>query len=199
MNPQDVPAWQEEGTPVLPHLASEFLLWLWWLAAQTGCRAHLGDDLGAVDFWVDDRLAFRAPDEGRAAAVLTGENPAESLEARAAVAGGKVLRELRLCIRRDEREFAVTLKAPSLDMAQVSLPQVVAGKGEEALYDRMFLHEELHTLVSAFFLLFASQRASDDWAAAVAPSIRAWIAGSLDEDEAPLPVPDALDKDPDVA
>jgi hypothetical protein len=165
----------DDGTPVLPHVAAEFLLWLWWSAAHSGCRADLGPELGAVDFWVDDRLAFRTPDEGRAAAVITGENPAESPEARAAIAGGKVLRELRLCIRRDEREFGVTLKAPNLDLAQVSLPQVVTGDGEEVLYDRMFLYEELHSLVSAFFHRFAATRVSPDWAELTAPSIRSWV------------------------
>jgi len=169
----------DDATPVLPHIAGEFLLWLWWSAAQSGCRADLGDELGPVDFWVDDRLCFRAPDEGRAAAVITGENPAESPEARAAIAGGKVLRELRLCIRRDEREFAVTLKAPGLDMAQVTLPQVVSGSGEEALYDRMFLYEELHSLVAAFFQRFALARSTADWSEITAPSIRSWVGGQM--------------------
>lgn len=168
--------WGEEPTPVLPHLAAEFLLWLWWSASQRACHADLGEPHGEVDFWVDDRLAFKAPDEGKAAAVITGENPAEALEARAAVAGGKVLRELRLCIRREDREFAATLKAPQLDLAQVSLPQVVKGDGEEALYDRMFLYEELHGLVAAFFRQFAEDRVSGEWAMARLPAIRAWIA-----------------------
>jgi hypothetical protein len=175
MSVQDNPSWEAEATPMLPHLAAEFLLWLWWSAARSGCRADLGEELGPVDFWVDDRLAFRTPDEGRAAAVITGENPAESPEARAAIAGGKVLRELRLCLRRDEREFAVTLRAPALDLAQISLPQVVAGDGEEALYDRMFLYEELHSLIAAFFGLFAQVRVTPEWSEVVVPSIRGWV------------------------
>ncbi len=175
MSGYDPMAGFHEATPMLPHLAAEFLLWLWWSAASSGCRADLGEELGVVDFWVDDRLAFRTPDEGRAAAVITGENPAESPEARAAIAGGKVLRELRLCIRREEREFSVTLKAPNLDLAQVSLPQVVTGDGEEALYDRMFLYEELHSLVAAFFQRFAQARSTSDWGDATVPSIRSWV------------------------
>jgi len=169
--------WQTEATPVLPHLAAEFLLWLWYNAARSGGRVHLGEDWGEVDFWVDDRLCFRSPDEGRAAAVITGENPAESPEARAAMVGGKVLRELRLALRREDREFAVTLKAPELDLAQACLPQVVKGDGEEALYDRMFLYEELHGLVSAFFLVFATERSSGEWEASIVPAIQAWLAG----------------------
>jgi hypothetical protein len=180
MSAFDLPSAHDDATPVLPHLAAEFLLWLWWSAAHSGCRADLGPELGPVDFWVDDRLAFRTPDEGRAAAVITGENPAESPEARAAIAGGKVLRELRLCIRRDDKEFAVTLKAPSLDLAQVSLPQVVTGDGEEAVYDRMFLYEELHSLVAGFFHRFATARASADWSEITVPSIRSWVGGHGD-------------------
>lgn len=167
----------EEASPVLPHLASDFLLWVWWTAEQQGGSFDLGEDLGAVDCWVDSRLAFRTPDEGKAMAVLTGENPADTPEARAAVAGGKVLRELRLGMRREDREFGLTLRAPHLDLAAVRLPQVVQGEGEEALYDRMFLYEELHNILVALFQRFAEARADARWAGAVAPAIRAWVAG----------------------
>ncbi len=171
------PDWQSEPSPVVPHLAAEFLLWLWWCAERTGGVMDLGEELGSVDFWVDERLAFRAADDGKAAAVITGENPADSLEAKAAVAGGKVLRELRLGLRRDEREFAVTLKAPLLDLAGLRLPQVVRGQEEEALYDRMFLYEELHSLLVGLFAMFASQRLAPSWEVETVPDIRAWIAG----------------------
>ena len=37
---------------------------------------------------------------------MTGDNPAATLEARAALAGGKILQEIRVGIRRDDREYA---------------------------------------------------------------------------------------------
>jgi hypothetical protein len=172
--------WSDEPTPVLPHLGAEFLLWLWYTSDRDGGVTVLDDDLGSVDYWVDTRLAFRAPDEGKAAAVLTGENPSAALEARAALAGGKVLRELRIGLRREEREFLVTLRAPSLDFVGVALPQVVQGGGEEALYDRMYLFDELHRLLVAFFKRFATARASAEWGTEIHPAIRNWVGASLD-------------------
>jgi hypothetical protein len=68
--------------------------------------------VGAIHLWVDDRLAFRRPEDTKVTAVMTGENPAASLEARAALAGGKVLQEIRVGLRRDDREFFFTLKGP---------------------------------------------------------------------------------------
>jgi hypothetical protein len=171
------PLWGDEPTPVLPHLGSEFLLWLWYWTENHGGAIVLDDEIGSVDFWVDTRLAFRAPGEGKAAAVLTGENPSVALEARAALAGGKVIRELRIGLRREEREFFATLRAPSLDLVGVDLPQVVQGGGEEALYDRMYLFDELLRILTAFFRRFAAARTSPAWASDTLSDIRSWIAG----------------------
>ena len=170
-----------EPTPVVPHLSGEFLLWLWWSSDRTGGSMDLGEDLGRVDFWVDSRLAFRAPGIDKAATVLTGENPSAALEARAAIAGGKILQELRLAVRHEDKEFFVTLKAPHLDFTAVRLPQVVKGDGEEALYDRMFLYEELNALIAAFFALFSEERRSPRWGEDVVSEIREWIMGEENE------------------
>ncbi|MBN1337273.1 MAG: hypothetical protein JXB39_15045 [Deltaproteobacteria bacterium] len=169
-----------EATPALPqvpHLASEFLLWLWWITEQFGRSLDLGEEIGCVDLWVDTRLSFRVPGEDRATVVLTGDNPSVGPEARAALAGGKVPRDLALGLRREEREFTFVLRAPRLDVAAARLPQVVRGEDEAGLYDRMFLYEELHRVLEALFLRFARVRASPVWEAEVLPSMRAWVGG----------------------
>jgi hypothetical protein len=171
--------WADEPTPVLPHLASEFLLFLWWSSENPSSPLDLGEEIGSVDLWVDTRISFKTPGESKAAAVLTGENPSAALEARAAVAGGKVPQELRFGIRRGENEFFVTLRAPSLDFVAVQLPQVVQGGGEEALYDRMFLFEDLLRIVRAMFVAFSHRRAGPEWEAKVLPALRAWIAEGM--------------------
>lgn len=167
----------DEPTPTLPHLAGEFLLWLWWTSERERGHLDLGETLGEIDLWMDTRLAFRTPGEGRAAAVLTGENPSNALEARAALVGGKVVQEARLGIRREEKEFFVTLKSPNLDLAGVKLPQVVKGNGEEALYDRMFLYEEVVSILTALFARFARLRAGAEWTGEVLPGLASWLPG----------------------
>ncbi|MBX2803860.1 MAG: hypothetical protein KTR31_39655 [Myxococcales bacterium] len=168
---------QEDGLPLVPHVAGEFYAWLWWASEQQAAVFELPDPVGRVDVWVEDRLAFRYPDDTRVAAVMTGDNPAATLEARAALAGGRVLQEIRLGVRRDDREFLTTLKGPSAHMQGVKLPQVVSEGGEEVLYDRIHLYEELCLVVAGLFRQFADVRTSDSWQTEVLPALHAWILG----------------------
>ena len=168
---------EAEATPIPAHLAGEFYLWLWWASEQQGGRFDLPDPAGTVHVWVDDRLAFRLPDDTKITAVMTGENPSTSLEARAALAGGKVIQELRVGIRRDDREFFATLKGPSMYVGGLKLPGVLSDTEEEALYCRMFLYEEFTLVVGQLFTRFAELRTSDAWRRDTFPAIRAWLLG----------------------
>ncbi len=172
----------DEPTPVIPHLTSEFFTWLWWKSVESGGSLTVGgaredNPVGRIDLWVDDRLAFRIPGDKKVSAVLTGEQAAESLEAKAAMYGGKVLNEVRLRIRRDEREFSVTLSGPEMDLKRMSFPQELKETEEEAIYDRMFLYDELMFIVSGLYRDFGRLRCSDEWASDVVPQIREWIQG----------------------
>jgi hypothetical protein len=167
----------EEGPrPVLPHMAGEFYAWVWWRSEEQSGRFDLGEALGKVDLWVDERLAFRNPEDSKVSAVMTGDNPSATLEARAALAGGKVIAELRLGLRRDDREFIFSLKGPAMDLQRMRVPQMVKG-GDEAIYDRMHLYEELFTLVSGLYAQFAAERTSSGWADTVA-AMRGWVHGN---------------------
>ncbi|MBN2799536.1 MAG: hypothetical protein JXX28_10350 [Deltaproteobacteria bacterium] len=163
-----------EGAPVLPHLAVEFTTWLWWHSEQHENLFDLGEPIGTVNVWVDQRLAFRNPDEAKVLAVMTGENASITLEARAALAGGKVLHEVRLGFRRDEREYLLTLKGAELHITQLKLPQVVGG-GEEAIHDRMFLYEEAYLVVGALFRQFTALRTAPEWGQEVLPALQRWV------------------------
>ncbi len=166
-----------EERPLLPHLVPEFLTWLWFASERDRGHADLGGELGHIDYWVDDRIAFRDVDSDKPRAVLTGENPSTAPEARAALGGGKVLREVRLVLKREDREFNVTLKGPNLDLAGVKLPQLIKGAAEEVMYDRMALYEELHFMIAGLFRRFAAERATELWAEQTLPAVRAWVAG----------------------
>jgi len=164
-----------EGLPSLPHVAGEFYTWLWWLSEAQDGVVHLGEELGPVDLWVDERLAFRNPNESKVLAVMTGDNPSTTWEARAALAGGKVLHELRLGIRREDREFRFTLRGPAMYLARVALPDVLDEGDQELVMDRMYLYEELHRVIGELFRLFAAQRASEGWGTEVLPRIQRWV------------------------
>ncbi len=179
VDPVDSDALDVEPTPVLPHLAGEFLLWLWWSSDRQSGFFDLGEPWGAVELWVDARLVFEGGESG--AATVTGENPSTSLEAKAAVAGGKMPKEIRFGMRRDEREFLFSLRGAMLDIASAKVPQVVKGDGPEALFDRMYLYEELSGVVAALLGQFARARTAPSWAEEQASAIRAWLADAEED------------------
>jgi hypothetical protein len=163
-----------EGLPILAHQAGEFYAWLWWASEARGGVFDLGGETGRVEVWVDDRLAFRNPHENRISATVTGPNAPDAPEARAALGGGKTLQEVGLHLRRDERDFAFILKGPAMDLLRAKLPPG-ASEGEDAVYERMFLYEELAFLVGALLREYARERTSELWESDTLPAIRRWV------------------------
>lgn len=195
----------DEALPILPHLGSEFMLWLWYYSDITGGHIEFDrpeegeladlDDLASVEIWVDERIAMRHPNQTKVSALLTGENPANTLESRAALVGGKVLHELRLGLRLDDREFYVTLKSAELLIHGAALPTVfVAGNDFTSLIcDRMTMLEELDQLLGLLFRKFAKIRVSDEWPETVS-NLRSWVY----EGDDPNSLPDLEDEADDA-
>ncbi|MFT4627516.1 MAG: hypothetical protein ACI8PZ_006201 [Myxococcota bacterium] len=167
----------DRGLPVLPHVASEFYSWVWWASEQNAGVFKLDDPVGRVDVWVDERLAFRNPEDTRVSAVMTGENPSATIEARAALAGGKVLQDLRLGVRRDDREYFVTLKGAAVHLQGLKLPQVVKDGDAELVFERLHLYDEATLVVGGLFRAYAAARNGGSWDSEVLPSLRSWILG----------------------
>ena len=171
----------EGATELLPpHIAADFYLWLWWRSEEQSGRFSL-DEGAPVELYLDDRLALRDTGEERPTTLLTGDSPGTTPEARAAVLGGKVPKELRLLIRREDREYRVTLRGERIGIAGAKLPtRVKTGEVAEVLYDRMFVYEELHWIVACLLRQFAAARVAADWRSEQVPHIRDWLA-SLDD------------------
>lgn len=169
----------EGATELLPpHISADFYLWLWF-RSEAGGRFALDADGGTAEVYIDDRIALRPTGEDRATAVLTGDSPATTPEARAAVAGGKVPRDIRLYVRRDDRDYHVTLRGSRVGIAQAKLPtQVKSGEVAEVLADRMFLYEELHWVVACLLRQFAVERTSEVWRTETVPAMERWLSTS---------------------
>lgn len=164
----------KDNAPTHPHLTAEFFVWLWYAADRDGGNFNL-DGLGMVDMWVEDRLSFRVPDEDKARAVLTGDDTASSAEARAALASGKIVRDLQLHLRHEEREYSVTLRGVHLDLAGLKFPAHSAEGEDGLLYERMFLYENAYAIVSGLYRMFARERTDLAWHSHTLPQIRAWV------------------------
>jgi len=166
----------ESSAPALPHLTAEFFVWLWYASERDGGTMTLGS-AGVCDVWVEERLSFRVPDEDKARAVLTGENTSSAPEARAALASGKVVRDVQVHLRREEREYTVTLRGVNLDLAGVKFPGHSSEGEDELLYERMYLYEDLWFILQQLYQRFASERAAESWYTITLPAIRRWVGG----------------------
>lgn len=166
----------ESSAPALPHLTAEFFVWLWYASERDGGTMNLGA-AGVCDVWVEERLSFRIPNEDKARAVLTGENTSSAPEARAALASGKVVRDVQIHLRREEREYTVTLRGVNLDLAGVKFPSHSADGEDALLYERMYLYEDLWFSIQQLYQRFASERAAESWYTVTLPAIRRWVGG----------------------
>ncbi len=163
-------------TETLPHLSTEFFTWLWWASEQGGGRIDLDGE--EIILWVDDRLAFRLPSEDASRAVLTGADTARAAEAKAALAAGKVIKEVRLRIQWADREYGVTLKGARLDVGGLVLPALPDdGDEQDRLMARMESIEALWAVLGALYQRFARVRVDDEWHKEIVPSVEQWLAG----------------------
>ncbi len=165
-----------DNAAAMPHLTAEFFVWLWFASEREGGSINLGDEIGVVDFWIDERMSFRSPDEDKPRAVLTGEDTSTSAEARAALASGKVVRDLQLHLRREEREYTVTLRGPHLDVCGLKFPQHAPDGEDELLYERMYLYEDVWAVIRGLYRVFARERVSREWHTVLLPAVRNFAA-----------------------
>jgi hypothetical protein len=163
-------------TDSLPHLATEFFTWLWWASEDGGGRLTIDGE--EIILWVDDRLAFRLPSEDASRAVLTGADTARAAEAKAALASGKVIKEVRLRVQWGDREYGVTLKGAGLDVGGLLLPALPdEGDEQDRLMARMEAIEALWAVLGAIYRRFAEVRTTDAWTEEVIPGVESWLAG----------------------
>ena len=163
-------------TDSLPHLSIEFFTWLWWASEHGGGRIDVDGE--EIILWVDDRLAFRLPSEDASRAVLTGADTARAAEAKAALAAGKVIKEVRLRLQWADREYGFTLKGTGLDVGGLVLPALPEdGDEQDRLMVRMEAIEALWAVLGALYRQFAEVRTQAAWTDEVVPAVQAWLAG----------------------
>lgn len=161
----------DDAVPIVPHLASEFMLFLWHLSetsggvvdfsTEEGEETEIGDS-SSVDLWIDERMGFRARGDIKISTLCTGETPAVQPESKIAVIGGKVLGEIRVGFRAgDDLVFAVTLKGDDIRIHGAGMPHTISDGGDGLqgdIHDRMYLIEQMDNVIAKLFCLFAKER-----------------------------------------
>lgn len=167
-----------------PGMASEFLCWLWWLTERDGGRVSLDETRGheclVLEAWVDDKLRFCVAGDSKVVAAFMGESTGSTPPARETLSIGRSVADLSLFLRREDRQYVVTIDAEHLHRRGLKLPAHAADGLEALVFERMFLVEEVDYLLDRLFCQYALVRTSSRWLTVVA-AIREWAAAPVDE------------------
>lgn len=155
-------------------LGGEFLMWLWYKGECLDGLMNIPEH-GNVEIWFDDQMTLEAYLAETERNDLKGGSPAYSPEARIALRQGKRVSKVKLGILKEGREWALSLKAESMDMSGVKIPALLSREEEEQFYERMYLLEELEDIMKALYKEFITIRLSTYWDSAILPKMREWI------------------------
>ena len=156
-------------------LGKEFLLWLWW-KSETAYGTIEVSPMGAVEFWIDDRIQFRTEGDHPQISDLKGGQPTATAEARSAVRAGKTVEIATVGVRIGEREYTLGLKGETLELAGLKVPGVVKDGLDERIYERMFLLDEITAILDGLFFRFTEERLDQAFRVKMLQPMRDWIA-----------------------
>jgi hypothetical protein len=148
----------------------EFLVWLWFESELFETRFDL-KGIGPLEVVLESQITLVQEKEQ---SQLKGAMPSSQPEAREALRQGKMPTRARVRITRGELAWAFLFNADGLATSAVKIPAVIKNEEDEQFYERMYLVEELETLLGTFYAEFMSLRLSEAWDAQIVPAIRAW-------------------------
>ena len=162
-------------------VGSEFLTWLWFRSEANDGIFSLPAPEGeeAVEVWFDDRLTLGAERGQSLENILKGNTPSISKEAKTALMEGKKVLGAKIRIIRGRVEWVFTIKAETLDIHSLKLPESGYEDEESAFLDRIDLVEQLDSIVMRLFASFLDLRTGPRWAQEELPAMRRWVFGSL--------------------
>ena len=154
----------------------EFLVWLWFESEVLDGRFALpGDDAGTFDLWFESQLTLEAQQSEREKSRLVGAAPSMTSEAHEALRRGKLPTKARIRIERGEHPYGFVLDAGTLALSGVTLPALMKDDKDERFYERMYLLEQLESMLDMLYATFLALRLDDSWEDHVLPVIRAWV------------------------
>ncbi len=163
-------------------LGQEFLTWLWWKSEERGGSVEVAGrgDVGVV--FEKHMLLEYGEGEANEKLVCTGLQT-ELQEARTGLKVGKKLEQARIQITMGEYQYNFTLAAALMEYRNVKLPKTAGTEQgasdnpeetEGMILERIFLFEELVSVVNDLYRMFLEVRVSDDWAREL-QQVRSWV------------------------
>lgn len=154
-------------------LGREFLVFLWFESELFDGMIPL-EGFGPCELRLESWITLSCDKEQ---ARLKGVTPAAEPEAHQALRQGKLPSQARLRITAGELTYVLAFHADTLAIASVKIPAVVDKEDDDQFYERMYLVEELESLIAALYAKFVAVRLSTAWEEHVLPAIRAWVRG----------------------
>ena len=163
-------------------LGQEFLTWLWWKSEERGGSVEVAGrgDVGVV--FEKHMLLEYGEGEANEKLVCTGLQT-ELQEARTGLKVGKKLEQARIQITMGEYQYNFTLAAALMEYRNVKLPKTAGTEQgasdnpeetEGMILERIFLFEELVSVVNDLYRMFLEVRVSDEWAREL-QQVRSWV------------------------
>lgn len=164
-------------------LGQDFLTWLWWKSEERGGSIALSGYGDVIVVFEKHMLLESGEGESSEKIICTGLQ-AELQEARTGLQMGKKLEQARILIGFNNLEFSFTLAGGLMEFRNVRLPKTEKTEGgsdpeevEGMILERIYLFEQLVTVVNDLFRLFLDIRLSEEWRNQLL-AIRTWVAGT---------------------
>lgn len=166
-------------------LGREFLTWLWCQAETKKGKITLKNWSDGhsrdLEIWIDDQIALESSSSKIHEHLMKGGNPSHSQEATVALAGGKMVKDLKIGLRMEGiGEFTAMLKSEDLNPRSLRLPEDDPAQSqndadETAVHRRVRLAQVFYRMLDGLFAEFLEERASDEWQKGGLPALQSWI------------------------
>ena len=157
------------------YLGREFLTWLLW-------RSEAGEPLvefekTGVTVLFLGRVVLKGISGDVTELSARGAMAPYSEQVRQALDRGLLVHQARLLLTHGEKAYEVTLDAEFLDIRAAKLPALMSEEEDSRTGERLYLAEQLSSMVHTLVEAFVAVRAGRAWSKQIVPAMKEWMRG----------------------
>jgi hypothetical protein len=143
-------------------LGREFLLWLWYTSEINDGIVALGED-NEIEIAIDDRIVLEPIYGEGSRHLLSGIEPSHTPEAAFALQMNKLPSEIKIKIIEESRAWSFSMRCDDLLPRSLRIPEVLSQHDDDYLYERIYLIEEIESIIEQLWTHFIGERISAEW------------------------------------
>lgn len=159
-------------------LGHEFLTWIWFVTEKNPSLLG-GLSPSSVGMTVGNRIVFENRRHNSKETITIKGDDADLEEGRVALLKGALVTELHLVLTIEEQQWQCTLIGESLSLSNLKTPECGRPQSPEdyegVVLEKVYLYEQLVTLLDGLFEHFIKIRLGDDWTQKTVPEIQNWL------------------------